>query len=120
MRRLKTLKEVLEDFLREQGLTVDDILDAMDEDPKGILESLTMRVSISEEEALKFLKLYSSRQLNLAIFAIQVFYLSNPSGYYKGYLIYPTPDMVRGPDGLITKEGLILILRSLGLKPGYA
>ncbi len=105
--------------MREQGLTVEDVLDAMDEDPKGVIESLLARVDISEEEAVRLERLYSSRQLNLLIFAIQVFYISNPFGYYKGYLIYPPPELVLGPKGLVTRRGLALLIKSLGLKPTY-
>jgi len=118
MHKIILLREALEDFVREQGLTIDDVLDAMDESPEGIIESLLMRVNITEEEALALERTFTARQLNLLIFALHVFYIANPSGYYKGYVIYPPPEVVLGPDGRVTRKGLYMIIRSLGLTPG--
>lgn len=117
MRRVIALKDALRDFLKDTGLSLSDLLSAMDEDPRGIIESLLRRVDISEEEALELEKRYSPRQLNLLILVIHVFYYVNPSGYYKGYLIYPPRDLVLSATGRITREGLNLIIRSLGLTP---
>ncbi|MEM1521627.1 MAG: hypothetical protein QW407_01630 [Thermofilaceae archaeon] len=118
MKRVITLKDALRDFLRDSGLSLSDLLSVMDEDPRGIVESLLRRVDISEEEAVQLEQRYSPRQLNLLILVLHIFYYSNPSGYYKGYLIYPPRDLVVGATGKITREGLHLILRSLGLTPG--
>jgi len=117
MRRVITLREALRDFLKDAGLSLSDLLSAMDEDPEGILESLLKRVDLSEEEARRLERLFSPRQLNLLILVLHIFYYANPSGYYKGYLIYPPREAVVGPLGKITKEGLQLIIKSLGLVP---
>ena len=119
MGRVITLRNVLRDYLREQGLTLDNILDVMDEDPKGIIESLLRRINISEEEVYKLERNYTTRELNLLIFVIQVFYIANVSGYYKGYLIYPFRDKIIDEEGKITKDGLIEVIKSLGLKPRW-
>ncbi|MEM2409333.1 MAG: hypothetical protein QXF87_02350, partial [Thermofilaceae archaeon] len=87
MKRVITLKDALRDFLRDSGLSLSDLLSVMDEDPRGIVESLLRRVDISEEEAVQLEQRYSPRQLNLLILVLHIFYYSNPSGYYKGYLI---------------------------------
>ena len=118
VRRVITLRDALRDFLKDAGLELSDLLAAMDEDPEGIIESLLKRVDISEEEARKLELAYSPHQLNLLILVLHVFYFANPSGYYKGYLIYPPRESVVGPTGKITREGLRLIIRSLGLTPG--
>jgi len=120
LRRVITLKEALADFLRDAGLELSDLLSAMDEDPEGIIESLMARVEIDEEEARRLERTFTARQLNLLIFVIHTFYYANPSGYYKGYLIYPPREMVVGPSGKVTREGLQLVMRSLGLVPGVA
>ncbi|RLF04399.1 MAG: hypothetical protein DRJ64_06985 [Thermoprotei archaeon] len=112
-----TLREALKDFLKEQGLTIDDILNSMDEKPEGIIRSLVKRVNITYEEALALERLYTSRQLNLLIFAIHLFYYVNPSGLYKGRVIIPFRNQIVGYDGRITKNGLFLIMRSLGIVP---
>ncbi len=111
------LKRALEDFLRQFGLTVDDVLDAMDESKEGAIESLRKRVNISERD-LKFIEAHlSARDINLLVFAIQVFYLSYPSGLYRNLLVIPTREEVVGPDGKVTREGLIKIMSALGIRP---
>jgi hypothetical protein len=118
VRRVITLKEALRDFLKDAGLSLSDLLSAMDDDPKGIIDSLLMRVDISEEEAARLERLLTPDQLNLLILVLHVFYYANPSGYYKGYLLYPPYEMVVGPNGKVTREGLNLVMKSLGIIPG--
>lgn len=111
------MREALRDFLKDSGLSLSDLLSAMDEDPRGIVDSLLKRVDISEEEAKKLEGRFSPRQLNLLILVVHIFYYANTSSYYKGYLIYPPREAVVGPSGKITREGLQLIIRSLNLVP---
>jgi len=113
------LKNALYDFLREKGISLNDILDAMDEDPIGLEESLLKRINISRDDVLKMIRNYTARQLNLLIFVIQVFYLSNYSGMYKNRMIIPLRDEVIGFNGKITKNGLRKIIKALGLKPRW-
>ncbi len=121
MHRLIRLKDALKDFLKDAGLSLQDVLSAMDEDPSGLIASLMARIDIDEHEAELLEKLYTAKQLNMLLFAIQVFYIANPSGYYKGFLIYPSREKVIGPSGKVTREGLSLLLKSLGIVPhGYA
>lgn len=120
MRRVITLREALADFLRDSGLELSDLLSAMDEDPEGIVESLMARVEMDEEEAKRLERMFTARQLNLLILVVHTFYYANPSGYYKGYLIYPPREAVVGPSGKVTWKGLQLVIRSLGLVPGAA
>jgi len=115
-----TLREALKDFLREHNLTLEEVLSLMDEEDRDSLRaSLIKRIALSPKELDALEKNYTARQLNLLILAIQVFYLSNPSGLYKGRLIIPLRDEVVGQDGRITSKGLRLILKSLGLKPRW-
>ncbi|HDI74943.1 MAG: hypothetical protein DRJ52_00385 [Thermoprotei archaeon] len=116
-----TLREALKDFLKEHDLTLDEVLDLMDEEDRDSLRaSLLKRISITEKELRALEQNYTARQLNLLILAIQIFYLSNPSGLYKGRLIWPLRDEVVGEDGRISSQGLRLILKSLGLRPRWA
>ncbi len=112
-----TLQEALLDFLKEQQLTIEDILDAMDESKDDIIKSILKRVNISYKEAEKIEKIYTARQLNLLVFVIHLFYYINPSGLYKNKLIIPPREKVVGNDGRITRDGLFLIMRSLGIIP---
>jgi len=119
MTKYVTLKNALYDFLREKSISLNDILDAMDEDPIGLEESLLKRINISRDNVLKIIKNYTARQLNLLIFVIQVFYLSNYSGMYKNRIIIPLRDEVIDLNGKITKNGLRNIIKALGLKPRW-
>ncbi len=115
-----TLREALKDFLREEGLSLRDILEVMDEDPRGLIESLLKRVDIDIDQAVELERNFTSRQLNLIILALHIFYIANVSGYYKGYLIVPLREEVVNKEGKITKEGLKKIIKSLGLKPRWS
>ncbi|RLE64695.1 MAG: hypothetical protein DRJ47_07125 [Thermoprotei archaeon] len=115
-----SIREALKDYLRDQGLTIEDILDAMDEDPKSLLESLLKRVNLSYKEALKIEEQYTPSQLNLLIFAIQLFYITMKTNYYKGFIIIPLREEVVGADGKVTRDGLRKIIRSLGLRPRWS
>jgi len=115
-----TLREALKDFLREEGLSLRDILEVMDEDPRGLIESLLKRVDIDIDQAVELERNFTSRQLNLIILALHIFYIANISGYYKGYLIVPLREEVVNKEGKITKEGLKKIIKSLGLKPRWS
>lgn len=113
------LRTALKDLLKEQELTLDDILDAMDETPERLRRSIITRVNLSSKDLAKLEASYTSRQLNLLIFTIQVFYLSGSGGIYKGKVVVPLWEEVIGRDGRVTKEGLIKIIKSLGLKPRW-
>jgi len=114
-----SLREALKDFLKEQGLTINDVLDAMDETPELLEKSIMKRVNISWKDLRGLESNYTTRQLNLLVFVIQVFYLANVSGMYKNRLIVPLRDEVVGPDGKVTREGLIKIIKSLGMRPRF-
>lgn len=111
------LRKALEDFLKQFDLTVGDILDAMDESKEGAIESLKMRANLTEKD-IKFIEQnFTSRDINLLVFAIQVFYSPTSPGLYRNLLVIPTRDEVVGPDGKVTREGLVKIMRALGLRP---
>jgi hypothetical protein len=110
------LKKALSDLLKEYGVTVYDILDAMDEEPTGIKESFMRRVTISDKEYEILARSLSARQLNLLLFALQVFYIANVSGLYKGYMIIPTRDEVVKGVTTITFEGVKKVAKALGFE----
>jgi len=111
------LKKALEDFLKQFDLTVEDILDAMDESKEGAIESLKMRANLTEKD-IKFIEQnFTSRDINLLVFVIQVFYSPVSPGLYRSLLVIPARDEVVGPDGKVTRDGLVKIMRALGLRP---
>lgn len=107
------LEKAVNDYLKEQGLTVADVVAVMDEDREGVLESLRKRCTTSFRTEMRLLEKLTSRQLNFLIFVMQAFYIVNVSGMYKGFLIYPERDQVVAGQK-ITEEGLRLILKALG------
>lgn len=108
------LRMVLKDYLREHGVTLKDLLDAMDEDKEGIMEALSKRVHLTKDQYRALERGLSSKDLNLLLFVIQAFYIINPSGLYKGFIIEPVREDVMFGDK-ITFEGCKMILKALGI-----
>ncbi|MCS7120280.1 MAG: hypothetical protein RMJ07_04650 [Nitrososphaerota archaeon] len=106
------LRRALRDYLRDQEVTVSDILDLMDEEKEGIMDALAKRVRLSREQRKALERNVSSRDLNLLLFVIQAFYLLNPSGMYKGLMIEPSREDVVSGD-MVTYEGCLRILKAL-------
>lgn len=109
-----SLRKVLKDYLREQRITLNDLLSVMDEDKEGIMEALGKRVYLTSRQSKVLERNLSSRELNLLLFVIQAFYILNPSGLYKGLIIDPVrEDVMRGDK--VTFEGCKSLLKSLGI-----
>ncbi len=111
------LRRVLKDYLKEQGITLKDLLDVMDEDKDEIMESLRKRVQLTEEQSRTLERTLSSRDLNLLLFVIQTFYILNPSGLYKGFIIDPSREDVMWRNK-VTYDGCKMILKALRISRG--
>jgi len=110
--RYVDLRTVIKDYLKEQGITLQDLLSVMDENREGILEALRKQVHLTKAQAEALENALSSKDLNLLIFVIQTFYILNPSGIYKGRMIEPTRDDVMLGEKA-TFEGCKMILKAL-------
>ena len=111
------IRTVLKNYLKEQGVTLSDLLGVMDEQKEGIMESLRKRVDLTEDQSRALEKNLTSKQLNLLLFVVQAFYLLNPSGMYKGFIIEPKrEDVVYGEKA--TFEGCKMILEALRISTG--
>lgn len=109
------LKDALKDYLRESGITLQDLLSAMDEEKGGIMEALSQRIALTDEDRRELERSLQSKQLNLLLFVVQAFYVINMPGLYKGRVIYPVRgDVMRGER--VTVEGLRMIARTLGIR----
>ncbi len=108
------LRKALKDYLKEERITLKDILDAMDEEKNGIMEAIRQRVHLTEAQSRTLERAISSKDLNLLLFVIQVFYLLNPAGIYKGFFIEPARETVVLGDK-ITFEGCKMILKALNI-----
>ncbi|MEM2915668.1 MAG: hypothetical protein QXH91_09780 [Candidatus Bathyarchaeia archaeon] len=107
-----SLRKALKDYLKEQGTTLSDILSLMDEEKKGIMEALNERIHLTEKQSKSLENALSSKDLNLLLFVVQVFYILNHSGLYKGLIIEPTREEVMWKDK-VTYEGCKKILEAL-------
>ena len=111
-RRYIDLRSALKDYLREQNITLSDLLSVMDEQKEGIMEALRKRVHLTEAQSRALEENLTSKQLNLLLFVVQAFYLLNPSGTYKNLIIEPTRgDVMHGDKA--TFEGCKMILKAL-------
>jgi len=108
------LRKVMKDYLKDQGITLNDLLSVMDEDKEGIMEALSKRVYLTRAQRKALERGLSSKDLNLLLFVIQAFYILNPSGLYKGLIIEPVREDVMIGDK-VTFEGCKIILKSLGI-----
>jgi len=106
------LRTALKNYLKEQGITLSDLLSLMDEQKEGIIEALRKRVHLTEKQSRALEENLTSKQLNLLLFVIQAFYLLNPPGTYKDFIIEPTREDVMGGDK-VTFEGCKMILKAL-------
>jgi len=106
------LRKVLKDYLKEQGITLKDLLSVMDEDKGSIMEALSERAHLTNAQSRALEHGLSSKDLNLLLFVIQAFYLLNPSGMYKGFIIEPARGDVVYEDKA-TFEGCKSILKAL-------
>lgn len=109
-----SLRKVLKDYLKDNGITLNDLLSVMDEDKEGIMEALSKRVYLTEAQRMALERGLSSRDLNLLLFVIQAFYILNPSGLYKGLIIEPVREDVM-VDNRVTFKGCKMILKALGI-----
>jgi len=106
------IRTVLKNYLKEHGVTLSDLLSVMDEQKEGIMESLQKRIYLTEAQSRALERNLTSKQLNLLLFVVQAFYLLNPSGIYKGFIIEPKrEDVIYGEKA--TFEGCKMILKAL-------
>lgn len=113
--RYVRLKDAIKNFLKENGLEIEDIIAAMDEDREGIKESLKKRTWLTDRQLNFLIQAFPARELNYLTFVIQTFYIINPSGLYKGAIIIPRrEDIIR--NGKVTSNGIKLLISELNLK----
>jgi DNA-binding transcriptional MerR regulator len=114
MRNEIELRAALEDLLKEQGISLKDVLDMMDEEHTSGLQSLSRVSDLTEGQLSTIERKLSYRQINLLTFAIYALYLSNVPGLYKGLRLVPSrEDVVVGQR--VTFEGLNAVAEALGM-----
>ena len=111
-RKYIDLRIALKNYLKDQGVTLQDLLSSMDEDKEDIMDALKKRVYLTEDQSRILEEKLTSKELNLLLFVIQAFYILNPSGMYRDFIIEPTREDVMYGDKA-TFEGCKLILKAL-------
>ncbi|MCW4020034.1 MAG: hypothetical protein NWF14_02225 [Candidatus Bathyarchaeota archaeon] len=106
------VRRVLKDFLKEQRTALSDLRGVMDEGKEGIMEALRGIVNLTDAQVGALERGLRSKELNLLLFVVQAFYLLNPSGMYKGFIIEPVRDNVVWGEKA-TFEGCKAILKAL-------
>lgn len=109
-----SVRKALENLLKEYGITLKDLLDAMDEDKESIEASLRKVCSLSDEELEEIESELSNKELNLILFVIHAFYIADLSGLYKDNLIFPPREEIM-VGGKVTFEGFKKLAKALGL-----
>jgi len=108
------LREAMDDLLKEQGISLKDVLDMMDEEPTSALQSISRISDLTEEQLSTLEKGLSYRQINLLAFATYALYLSNVPGLYKGMRLVPSrEEVITGQR--VTFHGLSAVAGALGM-----
>ncbi len=117
--RYVRLRDAIKDFLRDNQIEIQDILDAMDESKENAEKALLRRTNLSKKEVRALVNSISSKKINLLLFALQTFYISNPSGMYKGRILIPLRNEVI-IHGKASKRGLRLLMHELRITADWA
>lgn len=101
-------------MLFEYGITLKDLLDAMDEDQESVKMSLLRVAHLNEEQLIFIERKLKSSEINYLVFVLQTFYVLNEAGLYKNLIIIPKrDDVMRGRKA--TFEGLLAVSEALGI-----
>ncbi len=106
------VKNALLDLLREQGLSINDLLEAMRLENIDVYNELKKRLLYRDRMVEVFIESLNWRGAAILLFAVQALYIINPAGIYKGYLIIPLHDQVVFKDKILP-HGLIILAKSL-------
>ena len=109
------LRDALKDLLKEEKLTINDILIAMSEMKEDLTYALQRRTRLKKEEVRQLIEIYGERRINLLLFILQTFYLSNHSGLYKGRIIIPLREEIINNEKA-TRSGLRQLLRETEIR----
>jgi len=117
MRDQIDLRDAVEDLLREQGITLKDVLDLMDEGRDSVMRSLSKTSDLDDDQLSEIESKLSYRQINMLVFVLHALYVNNPSGLYRGMTLTPRrEDVMVGQR--ITFEDIRAVAGALGMDLG--
>jgi hypothetical protein len=105
------VEKALKDLLREYSITLEDLLTAMRIEDIDVYEELIKRLAYPSKDAVAYIYSLPWRLAAIALFTIQAFYIVNPSGQYKGYLLEPPRENIVSGDKILFRGLLDLITR---------
>ncbi len=106
------VENALMDLLREYGITLNDLLNAMIVEGLDVYEELVKRINNPSKDLVAMIYSQSWRVIGLTLFVLQAFYIINVSGLYKGYFLDPPRESIM--NGLkASHTGIILLINRL-------
>ncbi len=106
------VENALNDLLREYGLTLNDLLDAMITEDIDVYNELLDRLESKSRDVVETINNLPWRLAALTLFVLQAFYIVNPSGLYKGFFIDPPREYVM--NGFKARfSGLLVLINRL-------
>lgn len=88
------VESALRDLLREYGITLQDLLIAMSSENVDVYEEIIKRLEVKSRDVVETVLGIPWDLAALTLFTVQAFYLTNPSGLYKGYLLDPSREEI--------------------------
>lgn len=108
------LRRAVEDLLSEYGISLKDLLSAMDEERESVRGSLQRIASLSEEQLILIESKLRTTEINYLVFVIQAFYIINQTGLYKNLVVIPEKDYVM-EGRKASFDGIVAVSKALGL-----
>ena len=106
------IEQALNDLLREYGITINDLFEAMLVEDIDVYEELLKRLETKSKDIVASIYSMPWKLVALTLFTIQAFYIVNPSGMYKGRLLDPPREsMIVG--NKVKYSGLLLLINRL-------
>ncbi len=104
--------QALLDLLREQGITLEDLLAAMRSEGVDVYGELKKRLLYHDKMTILFIDNLDWRRAAILLFTIQSLYIINPSGLYKGFILEPPREKVVYWYRVLP-QGLIILAKEL-------
>ncbi len=100
------------DLLREYGITVNDLVKAMEEENIDVYRELIDRLTIKSKDIVSIIYSLPWRKACILLFIIQAFYIINIPGQYKGYLLDPPREAIVSGNK-VKPQGLVYLIKYL-------
>ncbi|MEM1768506.1 MAG: hypothetical protein QXH77_04015 [Desulfurococcaceae archaeon] len=107
-----TVDKAFVDLLHEYGITIDDLLIAIEYSNIDVYSELIKRLDNCTRDIVEFINGLPWKTVALLLFIVQSLYIVNTTGLYKGYRLYPPRDSIV-VSFKISFNGLLILLTYL-------